>query len=615
MTWGTPQRRKTQGQSLKSVSVPAPIGGINTIDPGLAMPASDCIYAYNLIAAEYGLRSRLGYQEWSVGLTGDADNTVRTVLPFVDASALNNKLFACTSSGIWDVTTPGVPPTQPIVFVTQTEQAGYGISTVMVNPLLGHTLLYCDEENGLFYWSNGWIEGVNAVNAQWLPDTAVILGVQIVSDGNAYVVINAGVTGPSSAGPPTGTGPDITDGTAHWAYVGSSTGSSIGPSIADQNNGITLDVTQLASVTVWKSRVFFVEKNSARGWYLDVNAVFGEATSFNFGAKMRAGGPLVGLYNWSYDAGNGIDTHLVGVSSAGDIVIYSGTDPTSADTFGLTGCWSVGAVPAGRRIVTDYGGDILIMSTLGVVPLSKLVVGQPVVNGSRSPYATAKISNLFNSLVANFGTNLGWAMVIHPVDNALLLLVPLEEGGLTEQLAMSWATQGWTQYRDLPMLNAAVFQGQLYFGTPDGRVCLNTGYVDDVKLDTLAFTPVAWSLLTAYTNMGNAQQKQVKMVRPNMTSDGIAPQAVPTVMYGFNLTEPPPPPFTAPPDIPGGGAWGSSLWDSAIWGGSFYSTTPYQPIYGASGMGREVAVALRGAAINRTILVALDVFFETGGLL
>lgn len=684
MTWGTPARRKTQAQSLKSVSIPAPIGGTNTVDPGLAMPATDCVYAYNLIAAEFGFRSRLGFKEWCTGLTGATDSTVRTVLPFVDAVAINDKLFACTSTGIWDCTNSSNAPTQPIVFDNQSGQAGYGISTVMVNPLLGHLLLYSDEVNGLFIWANGWALIGNGVNAQWLPDTAVALGVQILNGGNVYVVSTAGVTGPSSAGPPTGTGTGITDGTAAWDYVGPATPQSIGPSLADQNNGTTFDTSQVAFVTVWKSRLFLIQKNSAQGWYLDVNAVYGEATSFNFGAKMRAGGPLVGLYNWSYDGGSGIDTHLVGVSSAGDVVIYSGTDPTSATTFGLTGCWSVGGVPAGRRIVTDYGGDLLVESTLGVVPLSKLIVGQPVVNGDRSLYATGKISNLFNQLVANFGELTGWAIHIHPVDNALLLLVPQGDGLATTQLAMSFATKGWTQYRNMPMCSAAVWAGQLYFGTQDGRVCLNTGYVDNVTLGSAqsvdngdmtrvgstvtvlsvahgfdtgpatlectdpnypsgtyvitvtdanhftyasvgttafslatglwtqppTFTPVAWSLLTAYSNMGNAQQKQLKMCRLNLVSDGPGPLVQPTAKYGLDFSEPPPPPTTSGPGVEG--TWDYSTWDVSVWGGEL---TPYSALFGLSGMGREVALAVRGTAIARTILVNMDVFFEVGGML
>lgn len=613
MTWGTPVRQRNQRQSLQTVCVPAPIGGINTVDPGLAMPPTDCVYAFNLISAEYGLRSRLGYEEWVTGMTGAADDSVRSVVNFTASDPANNKLFATTSTGIWDCSSSTAAPSQLVAFGDDTGNAGWGVSTVTASPA-GRFCFYCDEVNGLYIWTEAgsWAAGIDGVAALWSSSTAVAVGTQCINDGGkVYVCDTAGITAASSG--PTGTGSDITDGTARWDYVGTATANAIGPSIADQNNGLTLSMADIVAVTVWKSRVWLVERNTSRAWYLGVNAVYGEATSFDFGSKMRSGGPLVGLFNWSYDGGSGIDTRLVGVSSAGDVVIYGGTDPTSASTFGLVGCWSVGAIPSGRRIVTDYGGDILLMSSIGVVPLSKLVVGQPVVDGSRSQYSTGKIGNLFNQLVALYGDQLGWAIHIHPVDNALLLLVPQAEGEATVQLAMSWSTQGWTQYRDLPMLSAGIHDGQLYFGTTDGRLCLNTGYVDNVQLaDPDGWTGVAWSVLSAYTNMGNASMKQVKMVRPNMTSDGYRPQAVPTVKYGFDLSEPAPPVFTPP--AAGSGAWNGAVWGTATWGNLLYPSA-YQPIYGGTGMGREVAIALRGTAVSRTILVGFDVFYEQGGLL
>jgi len=95
-------RHRPQRQTLRDIHVPAPLGGFNTVASALAMPPGDCVYAYNLIAGEYGLRSRLGYKEWCTNLSGTLDNTVRSVLPFT-GSAKNgskDKLFAVTSTGI-----------------------------------------------------------------------------------------------------------------------------------------------------------------------------------------------------------------------------------------------------------------------------------------------------------------------------------------------------------------------------------------------------------------------------------------------------------------------------------------------------------------------------------
>jgi hypothetical protein len=51
----------------------------------------------------------------------------------------------------------------------------------------------------------------------WRPNVAVILGNRRANNGNLYQVITAGVT--AASGGPSGTGADIADGTAHWAFV------------------------------------------------------------------------------------------------------------------------------------------------------------------------------------------------------------------------------------------------------------------------------------------------------------------------------------------------------------------------------------------------------------
>jgi len=414
----------------------------------------------------------------------------------------------------------------------------------------------------------------------------------------------------AGSGGPTGTGTGITDGTVTWDYVGASSATAIGPSLSDQQNGFAGDPATFAFVTVWKSRVWLVEKDSSRAWYLGINGIYGVATSFDFGSKMRAGGPLVGLYGWSYDGGNGLDTLLTGLSSAGDVVIYQGTDPANATTFSIKGTWSVGGVPAGRRIATDYGGDVLILSLVGLVKLSQLVVGQPVVAGDRSQFVTDKISNLFNLLATQNRTLQGWGIYLHPTDNALIVTVPTAPGQPTTQLAMSFATKGWFQYRGLPILSAGVWNGQLYFGTADGRVCSNSGYLDNVLLsDPNTFSPVEFSVITSFQDGGEPRTKRVHMVRALISSATPSPLYQVTAKFDFDLSEPGP---VAGSGIAQDGTWDHATWDASVWSGDLTASTA---LSGACGMGRDVAIALRGVATSRTTLIGFDVYFEPGGLL
>lgn len=602
------RKRPAKGQTTQTATIPAPIGGMNTMDAGPLMPPTDSIYAYNLIASEYGLRTRLGYREWCTNLTGNVDNGVRTIMPFSGQTSGDDRLFATTDDGIWDVSSSSASPTEVVSWPSTVNDAGRCIATTFATPA-GRFLIVCDEENGLYTYTAStttWLQVQAGVTQAWAGSTTYEIGNQVVLGGNIYICDTNGVS--AATGGPTGTGTNIVDGTTRWDYVGAASSTVIGASLADQQAGITCDPADFVFCTVFKNRLWFVERATTRAWYLPVGQLYGTATSIDLGARMRAGGPLVGLYNWSYDGGSGMDTLLVAISTTGDVVIYAGTDPSSATTFGLKGTWSVGGVPAGRRVATDYGGELLILSSLGVVPLSRLVSG--AVTADASLYATQKVANLFSRYMQARKAR-GWAIHLHPTDNALMVLVPPESaGGDPMPLVMAMATKGWSQYRDLPIECGETWNGEFYFGTSDGKVCWNIDHVDAVTLaDPNVWSQIEWSVMTAFQSLGNARFKRVHSMRPTILSGGTVPALQCTARYGYNLSEPSAPSTLT---VSLSGAWDSGTFDAAIWGGDF---TPYQPIQGGAGMGREVAIAVRGAATSRTTLVSIDVFFEQGGVL
>jgi hypothetical protein len=599
-------QRASKASSIRSVSLPAPTGGINRVAPAGELPARDCLSLYNMVPGEYGCLVRSGSREWVRGIEGP----VRSHAPF--SGSLKNgaadRLFVVSTMGIWDASASTPTPDQPVVFTNTTGDAGWGVPHA-VQTEGGHFLLYADEENGLHYYSENsdtWTAAPAGVAVPWLPATDYEDGDHVVNGGNEYACDTDGTS--AGSGGPTGTSPNITDGSTQWDYVGPAIAGAIGPSLDEQRLGHDFNPANVAAVAVWKSRVWLIEKDSAAAWYGDVNSFLGTFDRFDFGLKAPHGGRLLGLFNWSYDAGGGLNTHLVGIFSSGDIVIYSGTDPTTVDTFGLTGCWFVGGVPAGRRIATEYGGDVLILSTLGVIPLSKLVAGQAKEKSSQ--YTTFKVQPIFNFLVAAYGREMGWGMYVHPTDNVLLIATPEIPGQGNLQLAMSLsAMQGWGVYRDLPMLSAGVWNGKLYFGTSDGRVLVNDGQVDGVTLaDPSSFTLVNYSLILGYRDMGSAAHKRVKLIEPTILSGAPDDTVEATALYGYNLLEPPPP---SPSPGGAGNAWDEGAWDVAVWGGDYTAT---QPLQGSGGVGRDVAIAIRGAAKSRTILTGVRVYFDTGGM-
>lgn len=534
-----PRRRQPAPPTAQTVTIPAPVGGLNTVAAGLQLPPGDCVLAYNLIASESGLRARLGYQVRAENLTGTTDSTVRSVLPFTGSTTGSGRLFATTETGIWDVTAGGSSPTQVLAFSNASARAGYGVSTVVVTAA-GYFLLYADEANGLHVYSESG---------------------------------------------------------ASWSVVTQGTG-------ATQIDGIA--PSRFAFVTVFKGRVWLVEKDSPNAWYLPVGQIFGTATKFPLGSVFRAGGTLVGLWTWTYDGGSGLDDSLVAVSTGGDVLVYQGTDPSGVGTFALRGMWGIGATLGGRRIAASLGGELLLLSRQGLAPLSRLVVGA---SGSLE-YATAKVANLLSSLVATRENEITWAVVQNPEDNALMLVIP--RGGSADdlQLVQAQASRGWFPFRSLPIHSAAVWEGQLYFGTTDGRVCVHSGYVDNLSIAGDSFDPVSWSLVTAPSTLGSARQKMVSLIRPLIIAETAGSSFQAAARYRYDLTELDP---VALVTETAQNTWDNAAWDEDVWGGAQGAT---QEIRGSgTGVGVEVAIALRGASVGRTVLVSMDVTYQQGGFL
>lgn len=612
--------------------------------------------ARNLIGGEYGLRSRLGWTEYAVGL----DGPVRSILPFTGsaASGANDRLFVTTETGIWNVSGGGY--TAPTLLTADHTDGGgtnrwgagyyFTVSAIFIDPISSFTNTGVGHRSNVLEATGSTAEGVLTLTwtevqgatgyRVWHTNAAgtAIIGHRDVTGGGtlSYSWTDAVVTGlPSSF-------PTINEVTQVYTFGTASASSGFGVSTVvvnaagnhflaycDEENGYILyeedgavwnaggptgaEVTgvtagKLVHVMSWKNRLWFTEYETGSAWYLDVGALGGAATEFVFGTRFKAGGTLVGLWSWTYDGGSGIDDSLVAVSSGGDVLVYRGTDPNVLGAFALSGVWQIGRPPKGRRIATEDGGDLLLMSSLGILSMSKLVNGAS--SFDRTQYETTKVANLFGQVYASANTVDGWAMHIHPEDACLMVWTPAGTATESGQLVMSIATKGWSQYSGLPAgLCAGAWGGLLYFGTDDGRVCINTGYVDGVLLsDSSAATAIDWTLITAFTTLGSPVQKRLQNIRTRILCQGGEVPLTVEARYGFDLSEP-----DAPQSVTTSGTntWDSALWDQATFSGGY---APQSRLFGAFGCGSEVALAVRGQTKARMTLVGMDVSFTVGGM-
>lgn len=531
------QLLQPSSQNTKLIPLPAPNKGINAMDGLAQMQPDESIFQFNMIPSQYGIRVRSGYREFATGVGSDG---IKTIIPFNGSTDVDDKLFAVSQDGIYDITAGGAGPwvadeTFPVIGDT----SGYGIWTSVVT-VGGNFSLYTDELNGYYVYDEG----------------------------------------------------------GSWAQVAQGSG-------ATQISGV--DPEDFVFVTVFKSRVWFVERNSARAWYLPVGAIYGAATQFNFTNKFKHGGTLVGLYNWTVDGGEGIDDYLIAVSSTGDVVVYKGTDPNNADSWSQHGSWYIGPPPVGRRIGGSFGGEVYLLSRYGLLPMSKLISGSLVQN--EDIYLTRKIAPLINEEMAFSIRERGWEVKLIPSEQLLLVSTPKRIGFDFKQFVQSLNTQGWSVYQDMPYFTGEDWNGTFYLGSSENIVYTHEGDLDNVNLAEDDAENIEWSVLLSFQDMGEpGMYHRSQFIRPVFLAEG-APSYIIESRYDYDLDQL----FGAPSgSIPSGALWDSAIWDLSVWAGDF---ALIQDVRGGAGIGRAMSVGLSGNSNVRTILVRFDHMFDTGGML
>tara|TARA_R110000803_G_C11989465_1_gene321786 strand:+ start:8476 stop:10131 length:1656 start_codon:yes stop_codon:yes gene_type:complete len=531
----------------KANTVIAPIGGI---DATTILSSGDplfSIYSINLLPAEFGLQVRKGYREWQINLDNGAGISVNTMIPFggLDDDATDDRLFAVTNEGIWDVTIAEAAPSLEVTFADQTAEAGYGVFVHTTTIAQEELVFYADSKNGLHQYSAG--------------------------------------TGLWTIPAITGTG---------------------APSPAED-----LVIGNVNFITSHNGRLWLIEENKSKAWYLAVDAVAGAADEFFFGPKMPHGGNLAGLFPWTIDSGTGIDDYLVAVGRAGDILPYRGTDPGSADGWELSGKWFIGAIPKGPKIATQDGGDLNILSAYGLTSMNELVVGTDGKNAAAAD-ETKKISLLIKNAMEQSRTDDGWDVSMVKGVSSMIITQPQLDNGNYVQFVRHTTTQGWGLWRQVPISGFDEWQGKVYFGTKDLRIA-----VMDVPVDNLLITPTApingdsidFSILTSYQDFGEpGLHKRGKYARPYFLSIS-APASTTKFRYDYDLREV----LNVGADpATTGSEWDVGMWDDALWGTS--ELTAKAPVSGGAGMGRNMALSMSGASRVETTLISWDVVWDSG---
>lgn len=547
----TPQRRPKvpHAQIAHVKSVPAPLKGWNARDALAEMHPMDAVTLDNWFPGTSYCEIRGGYSDHANGSgsswllteagdkllmeTGDAllleasgssIGNIKTLMTY-NALSGNNKLFAATSVGIYDVSTAG----------------GVGAASLA-------------RTNGKHQWTmfgdgtNNWLIACNGVDKP------------AYYDGTTWTAVDSGTT------------PALTG----------------------------LATTNIIAANVFKGRLFFIEKTSLSFWYLSSGAAGGALTEFDLSAECKRGGYLVAMGTWTRDAGDGMDDVAVFITSEGEAIIYQGNNPSSANAWAKVGAFYIGR-PLGRRCITQYGGDMIVLTENGTFPLSA-VLKTGSVNSKLA--LSFKIETAFTDAARSYGSNFGWEATVYPAKSALIVNVPITEDGQHEQYVMNTITKSWCRFKEWDAETFCVFSGELYFASGPYVEKAWTGQIDGSD-NIEAYGKQAFNYFDAV-----GQVKRFTLFRPVLAVNG-------SISYLVDIDvdfADDPISGTATYTAVSGAVWDAFNWDEAYWASGQevvkqWSSVSEWPGYCAAG---KLKIATNSLTVQWN---SSDFVFETGGVL
>lgn len=362
-----------------------------------------------------------------------------------------------------------------------------------------------------------------------------------------------------------------------------------------------------SDVFIHASRMWFVQRNTLRAWYLPVDSIAGAANSFDFGASTRLGGSLVAGVSTSLSAGDGVATYAAVITSQGEIVIYRGANPASAADWVFVGTFRTGK-PLGNRCFLKVAGDVLVMTEDGILSLTQimqqeraLAIGQAV---------TEPISPLWRDFVRDFGGSEGWGMTLWTREGAMLVSLPYASERGPVQYVASVGAGAWSRFYGWACDVFTIFNGNLIGGFADGTVkqC-DIGARDDG-------VPYYARVMPAYSTaeVGFALKK-VSAIRFNVRSSVRTRDAV-VIRTDLELFDLGPSSFgetySGPNPI-----WNQMTWNQFIWGPrGQVPRAVWKPCFGVgSYITPDVAFMIDDTFDADLELNAIDLLVQTGGLL
>lgn len=265
----------------------------------------------------------------------------------------------------------------------------------------------------------------------------------------------------------------------------------------------------LASGWNYRSRLYAVEGvtgQANRVWYSGVSAIAGAMQFNDFGPVFDRPGHIVTGGSWGYNQGLSSDELFFVISSAGEVLFYSGDWPL-ASNWQLIGRAFI-PKPTGRNCLVKIGQEILVSTARGVLPMSQIFAGNA---GENEYYSLSR-------KLGPFGIFEDRNFSVDPQTPFLYGAAPSSSEPKTV-FVQNYERGAWsTILVTTAPACIATFGGYFFFSNGDGTSRLEiTGNGEETEDEE---TRCVWK--TPFFDFGSAVQKQSKMIRlvcQNLSSD------------------------------------------------------------------------------------------------
>lgn len=364
------------------------------------------------------------------------------------------------------------------------------------------------------------------------------------------------------------------------------------------------DTRQASFVFEAGERLWMVEEDSRTVHYLPVNQFGGATTRLPLEASVSGGGSILFGGTMSSDSGSGFNDRLVFVTTEGNFLLYSSTDPLTME---LVGRYSIGSRPLGKDAHFSIGGDIEVLTDEGMVSLRQAIarddVSVSLTNRSKpiEPYWQQQaISKRLSE----------WQVKLWPSRNLVVVTLPVtNDRQPLECFVANLETNAWGYTSGWDTQTIEEFNGMMIFGDLKGGIhAMDEGGSDDGDLYSATCllnpkhlgTPDAEKEAHMISTIFRAATPFTARITVSTDYDDIMPIA-PDASPEFNTDN-----------------WDEGLWDVAQWDvGLVETTVRFRDSIGETGFVFSPRIQVTSSTDNKPVieLTLQTMTYTHGGLM